>query len=155
LVTITNIAVTSEYVYGMTPGQTTWWQVIDHDSFGSATSNQHQVNQPATAVLTYTMPTPTSAQFSWTNNANYGGLVAFSSYQLMESVNGGSWSTATTITVESTRTYTLKRPFPGDGLFVLSEDHGPMQCMRRKPLPLGVQLQYRHVRNADSPECRR
>src|SRR2546425_6341233 len=99
----------------MTPGQTTWWQVIDHDSFGSATSNQYQVNQPVLAVLTYTMPTPTSAQFSWTNNANYGGLVAFSSYQLMESVNGGSWSTATTITVESTRTYTLNGLSPGTG----------------------------------------
>lgn len=108
LSTITNYRITSEYVYGMNPGQTTWWQVIDTDSFGSATSNQYQVTQPAVATLAYTRPTATSAQFSWNNPASYGGFVSFASYQLMESINGGSYSAATTITVETTMSYTVQ-----------------------------------------------
>jgi PKD repeat protein len=108
LVVITDYRVTSQYVYAMSPGGTTWWQVIDTDSFGSATSNQYQVTQPAVATLTYTRPTATSAQFSWNNPASYGGLVGFASYQVMESINGGSYSAATTITVETTLSYTVQ-----------------------------------------------
>ena len=99
---------TTAYWNQMGPGQTWWWQVIDTDSFGSATSNTYQVTQPAAATLSYTRPTETSAQFSWDNLATYGGLVSFGSYQLMESVNGGAYSAVTSITTETTMSYTVQ-----------------------------------------------
>lgn len=107
LAVIGTISDTSEYVYGNAPTATYWWQIIDTDSLGSATSNTLQVTQPPTATLSMTQPTSTSAQFTWNNNAQYGGFVAFGSYQLLESVNGGSYSSVTSITTESTMAYTL------------------------------------------------
>ncbi len=105
IMTYTN---TSQYVRGMTPGGMTWWQIVDYDCLGSVPSNPVQVVQPAVAALTYTRPTAASAQFAWTNDASYGGLLAFGSYQLMESINGGPFSPATTITVSTARTYTVQ-----------------------------------------------
>lgn len=107
LVSFTAIGDTSYYVYGLTPSSTYWWQVVDTDSFGTAVSNQLQVNQPKVAALSYALPTSTSAQFNWNNHASYGGYVAFESYQLMESVNGGTYTAATSITTESTMSYAL------------------------------------------------
>jgi len=107
LETITSISFTSEYIYGLSPSATEWWQIIDSDCLGSQASNQLQVTQSAAATLTYTQPTGTSAQFGWNNHAQYGGFVAFDSYQLKESVNGGTYSTVATVTSESTLSYTV------------------------------------------------
>jgi len=107
LSTITSIGDTSEYVYGLSPDTTYWWQIIDTDSLGSATSNTFQVTQPSVATLAYTLPTSTSVQFTWNNLASYGGLVEFGSYVLMESVASGAFSSATTITSSTTQGYTL------------------------------------------------
>ncbi len=116
LATSTNQGWTSTYVYGLAPGFTYWWQVIDTDAFGgTATSNQLQVTQSSAASLTFTQPTATSAQFSWNNNAVYGGYVAFGNYQLMESINGGAYSSVTTITTQSTMTYTVNGLSAGTG----------------------------------------
>lgn len=104
---------TSLYVPDLEPGTTSWWQVIDHDSLGSATSNQYQVTQPNVAKLTVTQPTSSSAQFTWNNNAVYGGLVAFWSYELMESINGGAYASVATITTQSTMSYTVNGLAPG------------------------------------------
>ncbi len=98
---------TSDLYTGLYPGETSWWQIIDYDSFGHQVSNQLQTTQPAAATLSYTMPTSTSVQFTWNNNAQYGGLLSFASYQLMESINGGAYSSVATITSESTMTYTI------------------------------------------------
>src|SRR2546425_8044623 len=101
------------YAYGATPGVTYAWQVTWYCfSFyagpcGTVDSNILRLTQPAAATLSYTQPSSTSAQFIWNNNAAYGGLVVFGSYQVMEAVNGGPYSAVTTITAESTMTYTV------------------------------------------------
>jgi PKD repeat protein len=104
---IDSIGATSEYIYGQTPGATYWWQIIDTDDFGSATSNTLQFTQPNVAHLSYTLPTATSAQLSWTNDATYAGYVAFGSYSVLESVNGGSAASVSTISSVSTMSYTI------------------------------------------------
>lgn len=104
---ITSIGATSEYIYGQAPGVTYWWQIIDTDSFGSATSNTLQFTQPGVAQLTYSLPTSTSVRLSWTNSATYAGYVGFDSYVLNEAVNGGSASSVTSITDAGTTSYTV------------------------------------------------
>lgn len=95
-------------LYGMTPGSTYWWQEVDADCIGgSTTSNQLQETQPASASLSATLQSSTTAQFTWTNSAQYGGFIGFDSYQLMESINGGPYSPALTITTEATLSGTL------------------------------------------------
>ena len=76
--------------------------------FGTTTSNTLDVQQPSTALLTYTIPTPTSAQFNWTNGATYGTGIVFGAYVVFEQVNGGSPAAVATITVGATRTYTVQ-----------------------------------------------
>ena len=113
---LTAQSATVDYAYDRTPSQTYWWQILDTDCVGfTATSNALQVTQPANATLSYTMPNATGAQFTWTNNALYGGLVSFGSYQLMESVNGGSYTAAATITSRSSMSYTLNGLSAGTG----------------------------------------
>jgi len=104
---ITTITEDYTYVYGNTPGQTNFWEIVDNDfCTGAATSNVHEVTQPANSTLTFTTPTSTSAQLSWNNLATYGGNLSFDSYQVMESINGGSFASATSISSESTMSYT-------------------------------------------------
>lgn len=102
----TNSAQTSIYVYGLTPGATYWWEIVDNDfCTGPATSNALQVTQPAVASLSYSTPSESSVSLNWTNNAAYGGWVGFGSYTVLESINGGSFSAVTTIASASTTTY--------------------------------------------------
>lgn len=109
LATITTAADNSTYVYGLSPSVTYWWQIVDNSGCfgGSADSNALQVTQSAPATLSASQLTSTSAEFAWTNDADYGGYVAFDSYQLMESVNGGAYAPATTISTETATSYTL------------------------------------------------
>ncbi len=98
---------TTDYFKNLSPRVTYWWRIIDYDCCGAtATSNVLQITQPASANLTFTKPTETTVRFAWNNPATYGGLVAFESYQLMESINGGSYSLAQAIYVDSTRSWT-------------------------------------------------
>lgn len=113
LATITSKTTTTEFVYRLAPSGTYWWQVIDTDCVGSAPSNTLQETQPSVATFAFTLSTETAAQFTWTNNAAYGGYVTFSSYQLMESINGGSYSVAATLNSESPMSYALNGLSPG------------------------------------------
>ncbi len=96
---------TTYYVYGLSPGATDYWQIIDTDSFGSATSNTFQSAQPNVAPLSYTQPTATSVLLSWTNPATYGGAISFTNYQVAEAINGSVHSMIATITAVGTTTY--------------------------------------------------
>jgi hypothetical protein len=107
IATITTKASTSEYIYGQVPGTTYWWEIVDTDSFGNATSNTLQFAQPSVATLSYSLPTSTSARLAWNNEASYAGYVGFGSYTVLEAVNGGSPSTVTTLTSESATSYTV------------------------------------------------
>jgi PKD repeat protein len=102
--------------YGFAPGATYWYYAVRDDSCtGNSNSNTLQLTQPEVSALTYSTPTASTASFSWTNNAQYGGSLSFVSYGLNESVNGGPWSTVTTITTESTQSYTVNGLASGTG----------------------------------------
>jgi hypothetical protein len=99
-VAIANISIntTTTYYYdGLTPGAIEWWQVVYYDPLSHPSDNVLNVTQPSVASLSFSQPTPTSVQLEWNNHAIYGGLVSFSSYQLMESVDGGPYQLAATI----------------------------------------------------------
>jgi hypothetical protein len=107
----TNPAATSAYVSGLSPGAAYWWRVIDTDALGTTTiSPVLPTTQRTAAWLSYGKVTPTSASFSWSNNASYGGLLAFGSYQLMEFIGsgpGGAYTSAANITNEGDTSITL------------------------------------------------
>src|SRR6266571_44556 len=85
---ISNRTVTSYYDYGLTPGASLSWQVYYYyTKTPFVPSKQLNVTQPANASLTFSMPTSTSLELAWDNNAVYGGLLSFSSYKLMELTN--------------------------------------------------------------------
>jgi hypothetical protein len=126
---ITAKATVWQYANGLTPATASWWQVVDNSGCGggSQASNTLQVEQTAASTLSFTQPTSTSAQFTWDNNAQYGGNVTFGSYELMESVSGGGYASATTITTQATTDYTLNGLSSGTGysFYLLTTD----QCM--------------------------
>ena len=102
----TNQADTSTGFYGLQPGGTTYWVLKDYDTYSGITaSNTLQVNVPLNSTLSLSTPTETSAQLTWTNSASYGGLLSFGSYVVKESVNGGPFSSVSTITTRSTTSY--------------------------------------------------
>jgi chitodextrinase len=82
-----------------------WW-VIYQDTAGSQYSNTLNITQPPVSSLSFSQPTSTSAQLRWDNNAKYGGLLSFESYQLMESIDGGTYYAATSITSVNSLSYT-------------------------------------------------
>jgi len=125
---ILDIANTSIYISGLVPGATNWWQVITYDPLSQST-NALKTIQPSTASLSYTQQTATSAQFRWNNNAAYGGLVAFDSYQLMESVNSGAFFPVVRIVDQSSLGYTLAPLAPStDYSFYLNTTDRCMGC---------------------------
>ena len=83
------------------------WQVIYQNTAGFQYSNTLTVTQPPVASLSYSQLTSTSAQFQWDNNAKYGGLLDFSSYQLMESIDGGTNFTLVSYTDVNSLSYTV------------------------------------------------
>jgi PKD domain len=92
---------------GLAPGGTYWWQVIEYGSLGNSGSNVLTVIQPTLAFLNYTTPSGTTAKFTWTNNASYGGSIGFVDYGLYDSVSGGAPSRIASFTNAGLRTYTL------------------------------------------------
>jgi chitodextrinase len=109
-VTVVTTDTTTSYVDSeLTPGSTNYWEVVEATGlFGTTTSNTLEVQQPSIALLTYTTPTPTSAQFNWTNGATYGSGIVFGAYVVFEQVSGGPPGAVATITVGATRTYTVQ-----------------------------------------------
>ncbi len=102
---ITTATATSTYIYGLTPGAATWWEIGDTDcSAVTAYSNVVAVRNPDVAVLSVANVGATSLDLSWTNAATYGGMVGFSSYRV-EAATGSSFAVIATITGASTRTY--------------------------------------------------
>ncbi len=84
-------ATTSTVVTGLAPATDYDWQVVENYetctleifcSQETATSNLLNLTQPTAAFLNDTKVTSTGATLEWTNNATYGGLLAFASYDL-------------------------------------------------------------------------
>lgn len=107
--TVTSSGITEMYWDGFSPGQTVWFQDIDDSGCGggSATSNVVSVTFPNYASVSYSDTGPSSVQLSWNNNAHYGGLLSFDSYQAEEQINSGGFSTLGTISSASTQIYTV------------------------------------------------
>jgi chitodextrinase len=125
--TFTNISDktnTSIYISGLTPGATNWWQIIVYDPL-SHPSNPLKTTQPSTASLSDTQPSATSAQLKWTNNAAYGGFISFTSYQLMESLNGNTFVPVAKIIDESSLGTTVDSLVPSTGysFYLNTTDH--------------------------------
>lgn len=119
---LTNITGSSsfntEWIYDLSPGATWYWREVTWgDFFGyyQSDSNALTTTQPTVATLTFTQPTSTSVQLSWTNGASYGGNISFGEYEVNESVNGGSFSTVATVTQETTHSYTVNGLSTGTG----------------------------------------
>jgi hypothetical protein len=109
-VTIQNIPVsttTTYYYNGLSPGTLEWWQVIYYDTLSHPSDNVLEVTQPSVAFLSSSQPTATSIRMEWNNLATYGGLVSFSSYRLMESVNNGPYQLEATIGDVNVFSYTV------------------------------------------------
>lgn len=104
----TNSADSVSYGVGdLTPGATYYWYTTDDDSCtGNINSNTLTFTQPAAATLTGRLATPTSATFSWDNNAHYNDEVSFTSYTLLQSINEGTWTTVMSFTSASAMAYT-------------------------------------------------
>jgi PKD repeat protein len=76
----------------LTPGANYTWKLLIYALIGTSTGNGNEVvaTQPTLPYLTFSSPTSTSAAFAWTNNASYGGSLAFGSYGIFESENGAA-----------------------------------------------------------------
>lgn len=107
--TITSQGVTSMLSEGWSPGETAWFEDIDNSACGggSATSNVVSVTFPSEASLSYVDSAASTVQLSWENNANYGGLLSFVSYQVQEQINGAGFSTIDTLTSASSTSYSV------------------------------------------------
>jgi PKD repeat protein len=104
---IASQATTSFATGGLTPGANESWQVIEHGLISSQTTSAIAVPQPGLAYLNFTMLGPSSAKFTWTNNATYGGALSFGSYTLEESSGGGAYAPAATVSSVGVRTTTV------------------------------------------------
>jgi len=99
------ISQTSFFLNGRTFGTTQWFRVEDTDSLGSAYSNTVQVNYPATATLTDSQ-NGNNVNLTWNNNATYGGVLGFNSYNILENTGSG-FTQITTINSESQKNDTV------------------------------------------------
>jgi PKD repeat protein len=115
---ITKASQNYQPIVDISPGATWYWQVLEYDCFfgcSSSSSNILETVQPSVASLTYTTPSSTSVKLSWDNNAQYGGNLSFGSYQVMEAIGGGSYSSTATISSSATESYTVNGLSSGTG----------------------------------------
>ncbi|HEV2448982.1 MAG TPA: PKD domain-containing protein [Thermoplasmata archaeon] len=108
LATYTSNTQTSFGAGDLAPGAESWWEVLNYNSLGgSSTSNVVDAVQPPVAMLNVTQPSGSSATFNWTNNASYGGTLAFTSYDLYEEKNGTTPTVVASIVNPSVLTFTV------------------------------------------------
>ncbi|MCI4367673.1 MAG: PKD domain-containing protein [Thermoplasmata archaeon] len=106
---LTSQSTTSWSTGSLAPGVSLWWQVTENTCVifcGSSASNVVAVAQPALAALNFTLPSGSSANFNWTNNGTYGGLLGFVSYGLYERVSGGAPNLVASISTVATHSFT-------------------------------------------------
>jgi hypothetical protein len=123
---VTAAATTQFAISGLSPGGSYWWEIVE--TYGlvtsTMTSNVLAVVQPAAAVLTASGVTSTSATLTWTNNATYGGLIAFANYQVFTVINGSAPTAGPLITTESTMVTVENGLTPGSSytFYVVTSD---------------------------------
>jgi hypothetical protein len=105
---------TSTVVSALAPGVDYDWQVVENYETcliiicnpASESSNLLNLTQPGAAFLNTSDLTSSSVTLNWTNNATYGGSIAFGSYEVYESKNRASPTLLSTITSEATESFT-------------------------------------------------
>lgn len=135
LETLLNADTVTQYVTGLVPGETTWWQVDDTDcSLAAASSNVVAVTQPHVAVLAAANVGGSSVDLSWTNDAHYGGAVGFVNYRVMKSTAGGPYEMAAVISASTTRSVHLSGLAPStDYAFVVNTTDRCLGCAAYTP----------------------
>jgi hypothetical protein len=106
-------ATTTVDVAGLAPGGSYCWNVTAYSTsllgLGGTTATPStilQATQPPVANLTSPVVTSASIQLNWTNNATYGGGIAFGHYAV-EEVNGSATSTVANLTVVTENSTTV------------------------------------------------
>jgi PKD domain-containing protein len=140
-------------VPSLSPGATYWWEVVETYGYygqNSLASNVVNTTQPTLAYLAATGVTSTSASFHWTNNASYGGLLSFASYEMFESVNGTPPGLAATVSDVGTLNYTVTDLSTGTGytFYLVTSDcyaecgtgSASLSPTQSNSLPLGTAL---------------
>ncbi len=102
---ITTAATDATSITSLEPGADYWWAEQTWVTSGllGLTDSDTQSNtlatvQPTLAYLNATEPTSTVVTLNWTNNATYGGLIAFASYAIVEKVGSGAWTSVQRLT---------------------------------------------------------
>ncbi|MFI5414421.1 MAG: PKD domain-containing protein [Candidatus Lutacidiplasmatales archaeon] len=105
---VTSFSATSHFETGVSAGAHYWWRVVMNETgFMPTISNVLAQTQPGTASLVAALAGPTSANLTWTNHAQYGTEVGFVSYTVLESANGGNFTSAAVQTVETEESTTV------------------------------------------------
>jgi PKD repeat protein len=125
--TVTTETQLSEGIGELTPGSTSWWEVVAN-GLSSATSNVVEYTQPPAATLTFLQPSGSTAQLNWTNNASYGGDVGFVAYDVYESVDNGAASVVASLPTVATLGYTLTGLVGGSGYSVYVQTTDCTSC---------------------------
>jgi hypothetical protein len=106
-------------VSGLAPGATYWWNITAYSSgvilgLGASTtySSILEKSQPTLAYLQATKETSDSVTVNWTNNASYGGGIAFG-YYVVAVENGGTTTYGSPITTVATNSTTVDGLSPG------------------------------------------
>jgi PKD domain/Fibronectin type III domain len=105
----TSAAASTAVLTGLQPGASYWWYVAAYAGLFTATetdSSTLAAAQPTTAYLSETSSTSTSISLAWTNNATYGGGIAFGFYRLVE-VDDGVASTAENLSAAGSTSATV------------------------------------------------
>lgn len=107
LATIIDIDSTVQAVTGLHPSTDYYFQIQDTDTFGNANSTTLQATTKPNPEISVTSQTQTTVSIKWTDYNTYSSLVPFHSYVIQMSIDGGQWSTLTTMTDVSQNTYTV------------------------------------------------
>ena len=107
LVVITSSSENYTLAYGITPGSTMWWTLVDNSCTGGEQGSVLQTTQPAAPALTSTYTSDTSVALSWSNPGKYSSGLAFDYYDVWESANGSANQSIQTNTTESAQAYTV------------------------------------------------
>jgi hypothetical protein len=99
----------SVLVPGFLPGEVVWFQDVytDLEFHINFTSAPVRVTLADNASLVRSDSSSSAVRLSWTNNADYGGLIGFQSYRVEERVNDGQFFIAATLTNVSNTTYVV------------------------------------------------
>ena len=100
---------TTDLVTGLLPSHTYWWRIVTFDCCGAtANSNTQRMSQPGNPILSAVLSGDTSLNLTWTNNAGYGGMISFSSYQLLGLEQSTGFAIVVNVNSVTNRTITLK-----------------------------------------------